>query len=151
MNRPLALSLAICALAAIETIAFMFVAHNDSRPHKDVFDTPLNAIDVAGWILFSIAPYFGVAVLAFAVRRRERASRAALISTVVIAMPGLILVSPLVYEPPQPGLIDMSWNGRVPFVLVALGQWVLFVPAALVVGLVWIRSRSHEKSLVDAP
>jgi hypothetical protein len=56
MNRPLALSLAMCALAAIETIAFMFVAHNDARPHKDVFDTPINAIDAGGWMPWAIVP-----------------------------------------------------------------------------------------------
>lgn len=141
MTRPLALSLATCVLAAIGTIAFMLFAQNDPRPHRVVFDTPINAIDVAGWMLWAIAPYLGIGVLAFAARRRERASRAALIATVAIAVPGLILVSPLVYEPPHPGIIDMSWNGRVPFAIVAIGQWALLVLAVIVVAIVWAYSR----------
>ena len=59
---------------------------------------------------------------------------------ILIAVSGLVLISPLIHEPPHLGWFDLSWNGPVPFVFVPLGQWVLFAVAGPVIGIVWLRS-----------
>jgi hypothetical protein len=137
-NRPLVVSLASCALAAVATIAFLFVAEHDPRPHHDVFDSKSSWVESGGLILWAIAPYLGLALLAFLVRNRAHAARYAAIVTVMIALPALILVSPLIHEDPTYGWFDFSWNGRLPFMLVPVGQWILFVFAAIVVGAAWL-------------
>jgi hypothetical protein len=132
------LALLMCAFAGIVTIALMFAEEwYDPRPHRPIFSPSWEGADIPLWILWVTGPYLGLALLTFLVRRRGPAQWAVLISIILIALPGLILVSPLIYEPPRAGWFDLSWNGSLPFAFVPLGQWILFAVAGLVVGVVW--------------
>jgi hypothetical protein len=131
----------MCALAAIVTIAFLFGEEwYDRRPRRPIFSPYSEWAEVVLWILWAIGPYLGLALITILVRRRKPALLAVLGGILLIAIPGLILVSPLAYEPPRAGWFDLSWNGPVPFALVPFGQWVLCAVAGLVVGVVWFRA-----------
>jgi hypothetical protein len=142
LRHPLLTALATCVLGAVATVALMFwEEYYDPRPRRPIFSPFLEVTEVALWILWVIGPYLGLALLTLLVCRRQRAVRAALLSSVLITVPGLILVSPLVYEPPRSARFDLSWNGPIPFALVPAGQWLLVLVAAAAVGIVWFRSR----------
>jgi uncharacterized protein YegJ (DUF2314 family) len=134
LRNPLT-ALATCAYGALVTVAFMFW-----EAYKPIF-SPGDAVVL--WILWAIGPYLGLAVLTWLVRRRERAVFAALIAIGLITVPGLFLVSPLVYETPHPGAW-FSWNGAVPFMVVPAGQWVLVGVAAVVVLVIWLGDRTLD-------
>jgi hypothetical protein len=126
--------------AALATVGLMFLADLDPRPHSPVFE-PGEWTSGALLALWCIGPYIGLAFLSILVRNRPRPARAALVASVVIAAPAMVLLSPLVYEAPRGGWFDMSWNGVLPFLFIPAGQWLLVVIAAIVTTVIAIRSR----------
>jgi hypothetical protein len=126
--------------AALGAVGLLFLADSDPRPHSPVFE-PGEWTSGALVALWCIGPYSALAFLSILVRKKPRAARAALVASVLIAAPAMVLLSPLVYEAPRGGWFDFSWNGVLPFVIIPAGQWLLVVIAAIVTTVIAIRSR----------
>jgi hypothetical protein len=129
--------------AAVLTLAMMTYAYLDPRPHRSGAQDWLVA---AGIILWSLAPYGGLSVLGRQVRERGNAERVVLAGSSCIALLGLCLVSPFTYQAPQSGLLDFSWNGTWPFIVVPLFQWPFIVVLAIVTAIVWHKSKPLDDS-----
>jgi hypothetical protein len=135
-------TLTVNASAAVLTLAMWAYAYFDPRPHRWAQDW----LVAAGIILWSLAPYGGLSLLGKQVRDRRNAEWVVLAGSIGIAVLGLCLVSPLAYQAPQPGILDISWNGLLPFFVVPVLQWPLVIVLAIVTAIVWHRSKPSAES-----
>src|SRR5262245_29687280 len=101
MGSHLLATLLINTIAAFPSVVFLRLAHYDTRPHKEMFTERDDLLVVGIWVLWTVSPYIGLAALGSLVRRCPRAECSVCVASILIALPALILVSPLIYEPPS--------------------------------------------------
>jgi hypothetical protein len=137
-------TLLVNTAAALFTVGFLGLALRDEhmRARARMGAEPgVDWVVIGLWVLWSIGPYLGLALLGVLIHVKRPARRVAVVASLLIAVPALVLVSPLVDEPPT--RMSFSWSGTLKFLVVPIGQWALVLVAAIVAALVWFNSRTE--------